>query len=85
MPTTFQNADGWSDWQHIRKGYRMACCDCGLVHNIEVFAARKSKVKARPGYITRGKKFSGALVLLRAARNERSTTQIRRYRKFAKS
>lgn len=27
---------GWSDWQQpIMKGYRMQCCDCGLVHEME--------------------------------------------------
>jgi len=26
---------GWSDWIHPLPGYRMACCDCGLVHNLE--------------------------------------------------
>ena len=85
IPTLFERDDGWSDWQHIRKGYRMACCDCGLAHNIEVFAARKSRIKARPGYITLGKKIGGAVIFLRAGRNERSTAQIRRHRKFAKS
>lgn len=27
--------DGWSDWIHPLPGYKMACCDCGLVHNLE--------------------------------------------------
>lgn len=28
--------DGWTRWiQPVRKGYRMACCDCGLVHNMD--------------------------------------------------
>jgi uncharacterized Zn finger protein len=30
------NDDGWSDWIHPLPGYKMACCDCGLVHNFEV-------------------------------------------------
>lgn len=30
------NRDGWSDWiQPIRKGYRMKCCDCGLIHLLD--------------------------------------------------
>ena len=29
----YTGPDGWSDWQQPRrKGYRMGCCDCGLVH-----------------------------------------------------
>lgn len=27
--------DGWSDWIHPLPGYKMACCDCCLVHNLE--------------------------------------------------
>lgn len=27
--------DGWSDWIHPLPGYKMACCDCGLVHNLQ--------------------------------------------------
>lgn len=30
-----ENDDGWSDWVHPLPGYRMKCCDCGLVHNME--------------------------------------------------
>ena len=27
--------DGWTRWvQPIRKGYKMVCCDCGLVHDM---------------------------------------------------
>jgi hypothetical protein len=26
---------GWTDWiRPKRRGYRMACCDCGLVHEV---------------------------------------------------
>lgn len=31
--------DGWSDWIHPLPGYRMGCCDCGLVHDMEFRAA----------------------------------------------
>jgi hypothetical protein len=30
-----EGADGWSDWIHPLPGYRMKCCDCGLVHEME--------------------------------------------------
>ena len=27
---------GWTAWvQPVSRGYKMACCDCGLVHNFE--------------------------------------------------
>jgi hypothetical protein len=29
----YPDANGWSEWeQPVMKGYKMACCDCGLVH-----------------------------------------------------
>lgn len=30
-----ENDDGWCDWIHPLEGYKMACCDCGLVHDME--------------------------------------------------
>lgn len=28
--------DGWTDWiQPVSEGYKMSCCDCGLVHNMD--------------------------------------------------
>jgi hypothetical protein len=27
--------EGWTEWVHPLPGYKMACCDCGLVHNLE--------------------------------------------------
>ncbi len=73
--------DGWSEWQHIRPGYRMACCDCSLVHNLELKAFRNSKRKAKPGYISVGREVKGVSIMLRAGRNNRSTAQLRRKRK----
>ena len=33
------------EWvQPVRKGYKMACCDCGLVHTIN-FRIRKGRVQ----------------------------------------
>jgi hypothetical protein len=28
--------DGWSEWIHPLPGYLMKCCDCGLVHEMQV-------------------------------------------------
>ncbi len=35
FPPEHANEDGWSDWIHPLAGYRMKCCDCGLIHGIE--------------------------------------------------
>lgn len=47
----------------IKRGYKMACCDCGLVHKME-FA-----------HIPYG---SGRKVIFRVWRDERATAAIRR-------
>jgi hypothetical protein len=49
----------------VKKDYRVACCDCGLVHNIDL-------------RIVKGR------IQFRATRNERSTRQKRRYKKYIK-
>jgi hypothetical protein len=39
--------DGWSEWQQpIRRGYKMACCDCGLVHTMD-FRIYEGRVQFR--------------------------------------
>ena len=31
----FMDDEGWSRWvQPIERGYKMSCCDCGLVHTM---------------------------------------------------
>jgi hypothetical protein len=61
--------NGWSEWVsplhgHGNKNYKMACCDCGLVHDIQ-FRVKKD-IKNRYS------------VIMRMRRNNRSTGQIRR-------
>jgi hypothetical protein len=40
VPAEFEvmepDEDGWSEWIHPLPGYLMQCCDCGLVHELEV-------------------------------------------------
>lgn len=40
------DADGWTDWIRPAQGYRMGCCDCGLVHEME-FRVSGEKVEFR--------------------------------------
>ena len=38
---------GWTEWiQPIRRGYKLACCDCGLVHNVD-FRVHKERIQFR--------------------------------------
>lgn len=63
-PTPRLLANGWSAWiRPIRRGYRMACCDCGLVHEIDFAIIRYG---------------SGRKVIFRARRNQRATAGRRR-------
>lgn len=55
------------EWvQPVRKGYRMMCCDCGLVHNLDFRV------------VTTGR---GSTIQFRAFRNNRATANARRKRK----
>ena len=56
------------EWvQPIRKGYRLACCDCGLVHKIN-FRLRKYG--------------NGTKLQFRAYRHNRATAQLRLHRSY---
>lgn len=41
--------DGWSDWIEPKPGYRMQCCDCGLVHRMEFDVGENGKPIFRAG------------------------------------
>ena len=82
-PEQFAGDDGWCEFSTpIMDGFGIACCDCGLVHEFQ-FVAIKVVKKNRNGTFSfedlSTKKFR---VKIRARRNNRSTGQIRRHRKF---
>lgn len=59
--------DGYSRWvKPKRKGYKMACCDCGLVHEMQF------------DYVKNGR---GVFIIFRARRHERATAAVRRGKK----
>ncbi len=63
MKYTKPKVDEWI--QPAPKGYRMACCDCGLVHSLDFRV-----IKYAGGKRTK--------VQFRARRNNRSTAMMRR-------
>lgn len=74
--------DGWTRWvSPIPKGYRMACCDCGLVHDME-FEVLKV-VKKDPDGTWDGRPMSDEKyrVNFRVKRNNRSTAKMRKSKK----
>lgn len=57
----------WSGWiQPIRKGYKMACCDCDLVHDMDLRIVKRGR---------------GHSIQFRVARNNRATAAMRKGRK----
>ena len=55
---------GWSEWVYPnRRLYKMACCDCGLVHDMQFKLLPRGLGKA---------------IVFRARRNNKSTGQMRR-------
>ncbi len=43
----------WTEWvQPIRRGYKLCCCDCGLVHDVD-FRIQKGRVQFRASRNTR--------------------------------
>jgi hypothetical protein len=65
VPKFTQVHDG--EWvQPIRKGYKMCCCDCGLVHTLDFRIVSNGR---------------GNYIQFRASRNNRSTALSRRAKK----
>lgn len=77
-PKHFANDDGWCDWVSPtpKRPYRMACCDCGLVHDLE-FEAIQVREK-RGGWWEKIADIAFPYrVRLRARRNDRETAKLR--------
>lgn len=72
----------FSDWiQPTMNGYKMACCDCGLVHDIDFRVVRVVEELPR-GYVkVKDVKANSLIVQFKARRNNRSTGQKRRGQK----
>ena len=40
-----EGKNGWCRWvPPLMRGYKMACCDCGLVHEMQFKAVRVTKI-----------------------------------------
>lgn len=78
-----EQEDGWSEWINpVKRKYKMACCDCGLVHNMDFRIVEDKTPKDKKG-VTRGKEYKkkDLAIVFRAQRNNRSTAQMRRNKK----
>lgn len=73
--------DGWSRWvAPVMDGYKMCCCDCGLVHEMDFVVVRVLE-KREDGSWEHGDALDSGeyRVLFRAKRDNRSTGQVRRH------
>lgn len=81
---------GWSPWiKPVMEGYKMACCDCGLVHELDFGVVKQKKLikehkDGRHVYEYEAVENPKYQVTLRARRHTRATAQHRRRKKIIK-
>jgi len=80
MPQPSTHDNGWTDWILPQRHYRLGCCDCGLVHDIEFRVVIVKRLK-NGTYRTIKVNPVDCRVEFRARRNNRSTGQMRRGKK----
>lgn len=90
-PRITQNEEtGWSDWlKPVMKGYKMACCDCGLVHEMDFSVVKQKEIvkKYKDGnhsYAYEEIENPKYQVSFRAKRSSRATAQHRRFKQYQK-
>jgi hypothetical protein len=66
QPEPAVDDDGWSDFVHPLPGYKMQCCDCGLIHEMD-FRIMEPEPDHTPEALNPGES-PGALVGFRARR-----------------
>jgi len=72
---------GWSRWVPPEmKAYKMACCDCALVHDMEFKVVKVTKTMKDGTWLYEEVKGKRYRVMFRARRNPRSTGQLRRHK-----
>ncbi len=72
-------ADGWSPWKYPRmNGYKMGCCDCGLVHLVEFNVIKVIKVSAAGRFTGKIMPRENVRIAMRVRRDNRATGQLRR-------
>ena len=75
----------WSEWVSPKADYKLRCCDCSLVHNIQFKVVKVKEKLGNDEFIARDlSKPGNYLVMFRAQRNNRATSQCRRKDKMKK-
>jgi hypothetical protein len=80
-------ADGWTKWiTPIMRGYRLGCCDCGLVHNVRFRVLRVTRRYGKGVFAsTLCARTKNLRVEMKISRNERATSQMRRHMRGKKA
>ena len=70
---------GWSDWilPTPRRSYKMACCDCGLVHDLQFEAIEVKRKRGGWKEILNALDWRTNWLRFRARRNDRLTARQR--------
>ena len=77
-----EQEDGWSkEIAPDMNIYKMACCDCGLVHDITFWVVKVTKENENGTWECEDADDSYR-VIFRARRNNKSTGQVRRHKTF---
>lgn len=77
-----ETATGWTDWiRPAQGGYMIACCDCGLVHELQFKAVKRAPF--RDGKTVQFETVR-ADAIFRARRKPRLTAQRRKETKHAR-
>jgi hypothetical protein len=78
----YAGEDGWSrNVAPKMKGYKLGCCDCGLVHDVD-FKVVKIDIKNEDGsWEASDVEDDDYRVVMRVRRNNRATGQVRRHNK----
>lgn len=73
---------GFSRWiRPVMRSYKMACCDCGLVHELQFYAVKAVKFHADGSWGGKLLPRSVYRVMFRARRAERYTAAQRKRKK----
>ena len=73
--------DGWTRWINPIQGYKMVCCDCSLVHDIEWEILKVCETKPDGEWDGEVLPWGEYRLGMRVRRNNRATGQMRRKRK----
>lgn len=80
-PVKVEGEDGWTDWENPNpKGYRLACCDCGLIHDFQFRVFKIGRYLGKGSFTKTVPSERRLRVEFRAKRNNRATSARRRWR-----